>query len=251
MAKTSAPNSAGSQYFITVDAYPSLNENYAAFGNVLEGMNVVNEISEVPTNANDKPLVDVVIDSIRIISPQVIAYFPEETNLELDDSATALFWVETVSDYDQYSWFVNDELQSSTSFILNYTFPANGEYEVKAVVEQNGFEEDIVWNVNVSALNSDDDLSLQNILEQNIPNPFNPSTTIKFNLTNSQSVKLDIFNSKGQLVKNLATDSFAAGSHSVVWNGDDKTGKTVGSGIYFYVLQGEDFRLIRKAILMK
>jgi peptidyl-prolyl cis-trans isomerase A (cyclophilin A) len=251
MAKTSAPNSAGSQYFITVVPTTWLNEAYAAFGNVLEGMDVVNEISVVPTNANDKPLVDVVIDSIRIISPQVLSYFPEDNNLEFDDTATALFWVETFSDYDQFSWFVNDELQDCNSFTFNYTFPANGEYVVKAVVEQNSFVEEVEWNVNVSALQSEPDLILQNSLDQNIPNPFNPTTTINFNLANSQLVQLDIYNSKGQLVKNLVSDSYSAGQHSVIWNGEDNAGSSVGSGIYFYIMKGDDFRLIRKAILMK
>ena len=251
MAKTSAPNSAGSQYFITVVPTTWLNEGYAAFGTVLEGMDIVNDISVVETLANDHPVVEVVIDSLRIITPQVISQYPVESEIELTDTVNGLFWVETFSDYNQFSWYVNDEMQDGDSFTFNYTFPENGEYEVKAMVEQNGFEEEIIWNVVVSALDSEEDLVLINRLDQNIPNPFNPSTTIKFNLANAQSVQLDIYNSKGQLVKNLTSDSYGAGPHSVVWNGDNNSGSSVGSGIYFYVLQSTDFRLIRKAILMK
>ncbi|MFO7896352.1 MAG: peptidylprolyl isomerase [Candidatus Cloacimonadales bacterium] len=251
MAKTAAPNSAGSQYFITVVPTTWLNEEYAAFGNVLEGMEVVNAISEVETDASDKPLVDVVIDSVRIVSPQIISQYPEESEVELSESVNGLFWVETYSAADQFSWWVNDEAQESEQFTLNYSFPANGEYQVKAVIEQNGYEEEVIWEVTVTALQSETDLVLENSLAQNIPNPFNPTTQINFNLAVAQEVSLNVYNSKGQLVKNLAQAQYSAGQHSVVWNGDDSHGSAVSSGIYFYILETDNFRQVRKAILLK
>lgn len=64
MARSGDPNSASSQFFICQVSYPSLNGKYASFGKVTEGMEVVDAIAAVETNANDKPITDVVITSI-------------------------------------------------------------------------------------------------------------------------------------------------------------------------------------------
>lgn len=64
----SGPNTNGSQYFITVVPTAWLDDVHAVFGKVMDGMEVVYAISEVETNANDKPLVDVIIDSIRVVT---------------------------------------------------------------------------------------------------------------------------------------------------------------------------------------
>jgi len=66
MANTGRPNSQGSQFFVTVAATPTLDGKYSVFGKVVEGMDVVDKISVVPTNANDKPLENVVINKITI-----------------------------------------------------------------------------------------------------------------------------------------------------------------------------------------
>ena len=251
MAKTSAPNSAGSQYFITVVPTTWLNENYAAFGTVLGGMDIVNEISVVPTNASDKPLEDVVINTIRIISPQIVAQFPETSDVVLDDSASGLFWVSTFSELDTFQWYVNGELQDSDQFTFNYNFQENGYYVVEAVISQNGYEEQVIWNVTVSALDSDENLTLENMLFQNIPNPFNPTTEIKFNLAYEQQVKLSIYNTKGQLVNTLLDGSMRAGINSAIWNGDNFSGNKVASGVYMFRLEGDNFVQSKKAILLK
>lgn len=66
MARTSDPNSAGSQFFIMVAPAPHLDGNYAAFGQVYEGVEEAVRISEVPTDRNDRPNSPVVIKSIRV-----------------------------------------------------------------------------------------------------------------------------------------------------------------------------------------
>jgi len=88
-------------------------------------------------------------------------------------------------------------------------------------------------------------------LYQNFPNPFNPSTTIKYSLKEDSKVKLNIYNIKGQKIKQLVNDQLAAGQHSVVWNGADNNNKSVSSGIYFYKLKTYNFEKTKKMILMK
>ena len=71
-------------------------------------------------------------------------------------------------------------------------------------------------------------------LEQNMPNPFNPTTTISFVLEEPTHVKLVVFNIAGQYVRTLQDRAIAAGTHQVTWNGKNDRGEDVSSGIYFY-----------------
>ncbi len=68
MAKTSAPNSAGSQFYFSLDALPSLDQNYAVFGACIENIEVIEAMGQVATGANDRPIVDIVMDSVRVVS---------------------------------------------------------------------------------------------------------------------------------------------------------------------------------------
>ena len=85
----------------------------------------------------------------------------------------------------------------------------------------------------------------------NYPNPFNPETTIRYNLQSADQVKLAIYNTKGQLVKTLINDNKAAGTHSVVWNGLDENGSAVSSGLYYYKMYAGKYSSTKKMILMK
>ena len=65
------------------------------------------------------------------------------------------------------------------------------------------------------------------------PNPFNPVTSISFELSARAEVSLEVYNVSGQRVKTLASGSWDAGRHSVTWNGTDQSGRGVSSGVYF------------------
>jgi M6 family metalloprotease-like protein len=85
----------------------------------------------------------------------------------------------------------------------------------------------------------------------NYPNPFNPETTIAFTVTEATTVKIDIFNIKGQKVNALVNDNYVEGKHTVIWNGRDSNGQGVGSGIYLYRMTTDNFTTTKKMILMK
>jgi len=85
----------------------------------------------------------------------------------------------------------------------------------------------------------------------NYPNPFNPTTTINYSLQENSKVTLNIYNIKGQKVKQLVSNQLSAGQHSVIWNGKDENNKSVSSGIYFYKLKTENFKKTKRMILLK
>ncbi|NOX88414.1 MAG: VWA domain-containing protein [Calditrichaeota bacterium] len=88
-------------------------------------------------------------------------------------------------------------------------------------------------------------------LYQNFPNPFNPTTTIVYDLPETREVRLEIFTASGQKIKTLFTGQLNQGRHKLVWDGTDDAGNQVASGVYLYQLKAGDFVQTRKMILMR
>jgi peptidase C25-like protein/flagellar hook capping protein FlgD/ASPM-SPD-2-Hydin domain-containing protein len=88
-------------------------------------------------------------------------------------------------------------------------------------------------------------------LSQNTPNPFNPTTTIMYNIEKSDQVDLVIYNMLGQKVRTLVNTQQAAKMYRVVWDGHDDHGAQVASGIYIYRLKAGENVAINKMIFMK
>jgi hypothetical protein len=85
----------------------------------------------------------------------------------------------------------------------------------------------------------------------NYPNPFNPSTTIKYQLPRTSDVKLAIYNVLGQRVRTLVDARIEAGYHSVEWDGRNDAGAQVGSGVYIYRFSADNYLKVQKMVLMK
>ncbi len=92
-------------------------------------------------------------------------------------------------------------------------------------------------------------------LKQNYPNPFNPNTVISYSIPasagNSVHVSLRIYDVAGRLVRTLVDADEAPGTRQAVWNGLDNTGNSVGSGVYFYLIDAGNFKQSRKMILVR
>ena len=89
------------------------------------------------------------------------------------------------------------------------------------------------------------------VLHQNVPNPFNPQTTIRYELPEQARVRLAIFDSQGRRISTLVNEDQNAGLQEVIWTGRDDAGNSVASGVYFYVLDTGKQRLTRKLVLLK
>ncbi|HKK71099.1 MAG TPA: Ig-like domain-containing protein [Candidatus Krumholzibacteria bacterium] len=88
-------------------------------------------------------------------------------------------------------------------------------------------------------------------LDQNWPNPFNPSTTIAFDLPRDSRVRLVIYDLRGREVRRLVDGELPFGSHTVTWPGTDDTGRRVASGVYLFRLDAPGFTDVRKMTLVK
>jgi hypothetical protein len=89
-------------------------------------------------------------------------------------------------------------------------------------------------------------------LQQNHPNPFNPSTTIAYSLQKKATVSVLLYNTMGQeIARLLDRQPQDAGSHQVVWTAMDATGQPMATGLYFYRLQVDEQSTMRKMLLVK
>ncbi len=88
-------------------------------------------------------------------------------------------------------------------------------------------------------------------LAQNLPNPFNPSTEIRFGLSREGQVALRIFDVRGRMLRTLVQGTLAAGEHSARWDGNNDRGEAMGSGVYFYRLVGPAGVSQRRMVLLR
>jgi hypothetical protein len=135
-------------------------------------------------------------------------------------------------------------IENYRSGLLWNLFMANP--EIQSALTAIGFTADPATDVNEESIEVNDFALLGNY-----PNPFNPGTTIVFNLPKSQNIDLIIYNNLGQVVKEIRKEDLPAGLNEVKWNGDDQLGKSVSSGVYFYQVKSAGNILTGKMILTK
>ncbi len=107
--------------------------------------------------------------------------------------------------------------------------------------------------VPVGTRNEDEpDVPRQTFLHQNVPNPFNPTTQIQFDLAHGGRVALRIYDVAGRLVRTLIDKDMAAGrGYKEIWHGLDDQNLRVASGIYFYRLDAAGVTFTKKMVIMK
>jgi hypothetical protein len=88
-------------------------------------------------------------------------------------------------------------------------------------------------------------------LYQNVPNPFNPTTSISFDLLESGNVTLSIYDVAGRHIVTLLNEQRSAGPNNVTWDGKDATGATAATGVYYYVLETASTRISKSMVLLK
>ena len=88
-------------------------------------------------------------------------------------------------------------------------------------------------------------------LQQNFPNPFNPSTEIRFDLPEGGHVELSVFNMAGQKVRTLSSEIMQPGYLAIIWDGTNNSGYKVATGMYFYAISTAQFNDTKKMLFLK
>lgn len=148
-------------------------------------------------------------------------------------------------------------ITAGDSLVLEVTFSAmtqipytdnllieNNDTLVSIQLEGSGVITDIVNHLNNT-------IPTQYALSQAYPNPFNPSTTIRYQLPHTTDVRLVVYNALGQQVQILANARVEAGYHEVSWNGKNDSGMQMPSGVYLFRMETKNFQQVNKMILMK
>ena len=181
MARTSAPNSAGSQYYITLAPAPHLDGNYAIFGKVVQGLDVVLAIGQVPVDANDHPVTPVNIDTLRVLDLAIGTVTPpNSTVLQCLSGELQMFIVEAFADNSplQFAWYKDGALVTDAmDFIFETQFTA-GNHTQECVVSSADWSYTIHWDVSAQGSASDDQ-TIPGVSDLRVyPNPFHGSVRI-------------------------------------------------------------------------
>ncbi|MBD3225218.1 MAG: T9SS type A sorting domain-containing protein, partial [Caldithrix sp.] len=140
----------------------------------------------------------------------------------------------TISSETDYR-FTDDKVQSGLSYqyrveSVSFNGKANIEKEIEVTVP----------------------MPQEYVLAGNYPNPFNPTTSIRFRLPETQNVTITIYDASGRTVRHLADQQlYSAGEHNITWDARDDLGRSISSGIYLYRLQAGSFTAVSKMIFMK
>jgi|GEM_PF-2894239 len=188
---------------------------------------------------------------------------PPPTGLEVEmvEDTVTLSWMEPEYDdlilngYNAY----RDNVLINTEPIEETTYPDEGfvpdpgvvyEYYVTAIYLDGESEPSEIVEFMITAV-EEDIISISTTLRGNHPNPFNPRTEITFSLAEPGPVRIDIFNSRGQKIRQLTDSYYDRGEHRLIWDGTDDNNQRAGSGIYFYRMLSNDYQEARKMIMLK
>jgi len=125
-------------------------------------------------------------------------------------------------------------------------------FDLTQVVANNSSGEVLTLAADQAILSNDsDNLPKQFSLHQNYPNPFNASTTIKYELPVAGKVEVKIYDALGNEVAVLVDENKSSGVYKCVWDGRDRFGDEISSGIYFYKIATKSFTAIKKCVFIK
>jgi len=197
---------------------------------------------------------DIYAQNVRL-SGEIGGVNPPPVNLEINEISAVLSWDEPVEQPDIYNVYLDGNFVYSTMNLeYQYSNLENGtEYSAGVSAVYNDGESDImtVEFVYSGTENHHHIIDSPLIRIANSPNPFNPETEISYQISQTSSVHLAVYNLKGELVKKLVDEIKQAGEYKVIWDGTDKNKIFLPSGLYLYSITVNGIRTNRKMMLLK
>jgi len=201
-------------------------------------------------------VVDTLPNQLPVVESQYIDMDQGETvegEFLASDIDGNIFWynVETQPEYGEL------EVYGGRKRKFKYHAPENFsglvEIEVSATDDKGATGSITLIAFNISGeLGADIGLNAEKFtISEAFPNPFNPSTTLNFNVQEELTLNITIYNMLGKRVKNLVSNKYAVGDHSVSWDSRNSEGNLVSAGMYIYTIQAGEFRQTRKMMLLK
>jgi len=256
MAHTSAPNSAGSQYYITLQPTPNLDGRYAVFGKVIDGLDTVLTIGNVPVGANDRPITPVNIYQLRMLDLHVVNTYPEADTLDVSSSEPVMFIIEATSQTAQlsYDWFVDEvQVPDQHDFIWESAFPSAGEHIVRCqITSTDSISCSAYWTIRSAVANDDQVIpTISRPTMKCSPNPFSNRLDLEITTKQTAELAIDIYNLKGQKVNSLNLGAKSPGTYLSSWNALDHKGNRCAAGTYLLVLKAGKERTLVKSTLLQ
>ena len=122
----------------------------------------------------------------------------------------------------------------------------------QCIVSDSITSDSISWQIVSDYVLSEEDILINSTqLYSNIPNPFNPLTTISYQVSEPCIVVLEIYNIKGQKIKTLLNEIKEIGFYDVEWNGKDDNNQSVSSGLYLYRMKTKNYSEMKKMLMLK
>lgn len=172
-----------------------------------------------------------------------VIYSPVEIEADKD------YWIgySALAEDGNIAWLDNEEIVDGQGAYIRL---GNWYQLYEATYEEGNWLIDAVV-ISPETGTTSENVSGQQLLLANYPNPFNPDTKINFSLPYESEIELDIYNIRGQHITNLVSSSMPKGNHTIIWNGKNKANKQVSSGVYFYRLSTDREAKTNKMILLK
>jgi len=207
-----------------------------------------------PNNFYDsEPVSGYSIDNIHPGVPGGVQAFTGDDGILItwNSSMDLDFGYHRIYRYDTDSSVPAIEFTTVDTFYVDDAVEGNYEYWITAV-DVNGNESDPSIIVTVTlAIDNGLAVPMDFALQQNYPNPFNPSTQIQYALPRDAKVTIAIYDLAGRRIRTLVNEQVSAGFHSTLWNATSDMGSPVSAGVYIYTITANDFRDVKKMILLK
>jgi len=184
---------------------------------------------------------DVDIDTINYLISAGVGQFPAEIVYETADTSLMIYYQNIIDNWPP-------DLAMLSRGTLKLSVSATDGFDT---VKVSGNDRLVFVNRYDYLSIVDEGIPTEFTLHENYPNPFNPTTSLRFDLPEVTDATITIFNMLGQRVRTFNMNDTPAGYHSIQWDATNDYGDPVGAGVYLYQLKANQFVKTRKMVLLK